>query len=166
MSCNSKSRSVTPIFCCIFVISIAICTCCKRKIKNLNKKCLLERVSLSHTNVKTTKVDCYKTSGSDILKYFMVLDSFEKPMQKHMGFRLYRNKSCQKPTIELAGRLGKNLTLAHWTLDISEVMLASKSLLIQIRITGVCIPFIFYNITQNNVPRNNSGSISSVRCWQ
>ena len=40
------------------------------------------------------------------------------------------NKSCQKPTIELAGRLGKNLTLAHWTLDISEVMLASKLLLI------------------------------------
>ena len=40
------------------------------------------------------------------------------------------NKSCQKPTIELAGRLGKNLTLAHWTLDISEVMLASNSLLI------------------------------------
>ena len=37
------------------------------------------------------------------------------------------NKSCQKPTIELAGRLRENLILAYK--DMSEVLLASKSLL-------------------------------------
>ena len=54
------------------------------------------------------------------------LTGFQKVSSQHFQI----NKSCQKPTTELAGRLGKNLTLAHWTLDISEVILASKSLLI------------------------------------
>ena len=53
-----------------------------------------------------------------------------KNKKSHHYMMTFNNKSCQKPTIELAGRLGKNLALAHWTLDISEVILASKSLLI------------------------------------
>ena len=47
---------MTPIFFCIFVISIVICTCCKRKIKNLNKKCLLERVSLTVFSITPIKM--------------------------------------------------------------------------------------------------------------
>ena len=46
----------------------------------------------------------------------------------------FENKSCQKPTTELAGRLREKLNISpldigHWTLDMSEVLLASKSLL-------------------------------------
>ena len=85
---------------------------------------------LGSSRYKTVKNPAL-VSGVYRSKYLPCMFQFQARSSKHLTntFHLVKmiNKSCQKPTIELAGQLRKNLILAHK--DMSEVLLASKSLL-------------------------------------